>query len=272
MPTYYHPFDLTTQKFTFTSTSTAPNGFTITDFSDDSRGTPRQADWDDLENFSDSDIDGFASALDLSGEVFLGWTSFNDGGTFGHVNKYYRRISSTDNRAYYTKLAYGSAISNTGGYHAFSSSNTTKRFGIGSWRWSTGQRALVYFPEYKANGGHKSLSINNSIYVGWSDSNNRFESQDGDITLSHDGSTWKINMYSSISSGTLSSNNVPSYVDPASSDIDWANGHSIQQGITHANSVVEYGSEKALKWLQDQENGIGSQATKEFLINLGYSL
>lgn len=243
MATYYYPFDITTQKFTFTNTSTAPNGFTITDFSNDSRGTPRQADWDDLENFTDSDIDVFASVLGLSGEVFLGWTSFSDGGTSGHINKYYRRLSLFDNRAYYTKLAYGSAISNSGGYHAFSSSNTTKRFGIGSWRWSTGQSALVYFPDYKANGGHSSLIINNSTSVTWSDANNRFQSSDGNTTLSHNGTTWVGNVEGTSSTSTLNSSNVGDHVDPVSSDIDWTNNLSVSlpssgaQGDPHINPL-----------------------------------
>jgi len=242
MATYYYKFALTSGRQAFSSTDSVPDsGWDLSEFNGDSRGTPRVADWSDLTSFNASQFDVMAEVFGFTANSPLGWMSWEDSNQSGHANKYYRDL--TANRAYYSVMSIGSNYS--GGWHNTKSisSSPIRKFHVGSWYFTAGLKVLAYFPNYKANGGHSSLIINNSTSVTWSDANNRFQSSDGNTTLSHNGTTWVGNVEGTSSTSTLNSSNVGDHVDPVSSDIDWTNNLSVSlpssgaQGDPHINPL-----------------------------------
>ena len=244
MANYYYQFDLTQNSFENT-TITGRSSYDISEFNGDSRGTARVARWSDISSFSVSDLNAMITSLSadhnyiihtyqqLSGSSSygnnIGWISFS--GSF-------HKFQNSSYRHYYA------STSDIGGWHnsLTLSSSPKKELNLGSWHGS--QRALVYFPNYEANGGHSALIINNSISVTWSSSNSRFQSSDSSTTLSHNGTTWVINNNGTSSTASLNSSNVGSYVDPASSDIVWQNNSSVTtpsagaQGDPHINPIL----------------------------------
>mgnify|MGYP006983835612 CR=1 FL=1 len=242
MAIYYYKFQKTEATWTFTNSSqVSEDGWDISEFDGDPRGTARVADWSDLSSFDENDYDALKEVFGITENTGLGWTSFDGDTQRTSGNKYYK-ASFNNNRAYYSVISVGTDYS--GGYQQTNSisSNPIKNLKIGSWRFAN-YPALVYFPNYKANGGHSTLIINGSISVNWSDANNRFQSSDGNTTLSHNGTTWVGDAEGTSSTSTLNGSNVKYYVDPVSSDIDWTNSLSVSlpsssaQGDPHINPL-----------------------------------
>lgn len=239
MPTYYYQFDLTASVADVNSSMTISDseGYDVSEFNNDSRGTPRVADWGDLPN-SESQYDIFTNVLNLS-DNSSGFISWNDRtSTYQNGSKYYW-VQSGNSRFFYFMVN-----QSQGAVHATRSFSTSpvKKLTVASWY--NDRKVLVYFPNYEANGGHSALIINNSISVTWSSSNSRFQSSDSSTTLSHNGTTWVINNNGTSSTASLNSSNVGSYVDPASSDIVWQNNSSVTtpsagaQGDPHINPIL----------------------------------
>lgn len=221
--TNYYQFDRTASNFNFTSTTTIPtDGYDLSEFNNDSRGTPRVADWTDFSSFSQSQFDALIDVFGISSSQSVGYFSWDGDPNRSSGNKYYRDLIS--NRAYYLGVSYTTDL--TGGWHATNTISTTPiyKLHVGSWQ---GERPIiVYFPDYQPNGGHDSLSVN-STTTSWDSTNNRFSSADNTVTLSHNGSTWVINDNDVTSTGTINSQDVPSYVDPTSTDIVWQNSSTV---------------------------------------------
>ena len=241
MATYYYQFDRTSSNFNFTTTTTIPDdGYDLSEFNGDSRGTPRVADWSDFSSFNLSQFNKLVDSFGLTSNSSLGYFSWDGDPSRVNGNKYYRDLSS--NRAYYLGMSLGSDY--TGGWHSTNtiSSSPIKKLHVGSWRGA--RPVLVYFPNYQANGGHSTLIINNSITTTWDSANQQFSSSGGSTTLSHNGTTWVINNNGTSSTSTLNSSNVGSHVDPASSDIVWQNESSVTipsagaQGDPHINPIL----------------------------------
>lgn len=226
MPTYYYQFDRTDEKVAFSASSTVSNeGHDISVFDGDPRGTARVADWSDFSSFNQTQFDALVEAFELPTPYnsSLGWCSYD--GHAGQVNKYHKRTG----RVYFFGVSWTEYYS--GGWDSNNdiTSSPMRRLHVGNW--SGNKPIMVYFPNYKANGGHDSLVLNNVAIAYWNNANNRFESTDGLSTLTHDGTTWAIDINGSISLASLDGNNVPSYIDPLSSDIVWQNGSSINLPI-----------------------------------------
>ena len=230
MPTYYYPFDLTSTTRSFAGTDTVPSsGWDISEFANDSRGTPKVADWSHIKSFDASEFDAFAEVLGFTESVGIGWTSYSsdpirpsDSG-----NKYYRDLSG-NNRAYYSRISIDNDSSSNSGFTVQTITTSPLRaFKIGSWYFPNGLKVLVYFPDYEANGGHSTLVVNNTTTT-WDSTNERFASSDNNTLLRHDGSTWIIDQNGNTSSASYDSTDVPDYIDPASSDLTWQNDSSVE--------------------------------------------
>lgn len=67
MPTYNYKFDLTSSNVSLSSTDTVSNdGYDLSEFNGDSRGTPRVADWSDLSSMNEAEFDLFTKVLDIA--------------------------------------------------------------------------------------------------------------------------------------------------------------------------------------------------------------
>lgn len=223
MPTYYYQFDLTQQTFAVASTNgTVPaSGYDVSEFDNDSRGDVRVADWSDLSSFGANDFDAFAEVLGYTSSARMGWISYES-----HTPKINKFLKATS-RAFYGTIGMGVAdYDPTGGYHATNTITTDplRKLKVGSW--SGTSKALVYFPDYEANGGHDTLVVNGTTTT-WISTNNRFESTDSNVLLSHDGSTWIISDNGNTSTSSYDNDDVGSYVDPASTDLVWQNSSSV---------------------------------------------
>ena len=106
MSTY--SFDITTNTITF-GIASQPQDSTyssvLSEFDDDSRGTARLADWNDLKDMTAAQFDSMVEDLSLGNEWrdivgYISWedSTFLDAGESG--NKYYRDPSSGSNVAY----------------------------------------------------------------------------------------------------------------------------------------------------------------------------
>lgn len=236
MPTYYYQFAITSSPVDVEPITNLQSHDIGTEFNNDSRGTARVADWSELPT-TESAYDIFVEVLALSNDSNA-LVSWNDS-TYSNGSKWYWVQNGSSNRFFYF-------INNNTNANAFLHGNISitngKKLSLGSW--TSDRRALVYFPNYQANGGHSALIINNSISVTWNSSNSRFQSFDSSTTLSHNGTTWVINNNGTSSTASLNSSNIGSYVDPASSDIVWQNNSSVTtpsagaQGDPHINPIL----------------------------------
>lgn len=236
MATYYYQFALTSSTINTQPISNSES-YDISEFNNDSRGTARVADWSDLPT-SESAYDIFVEVLGLSNDSngLVSWD--NRASSYQNGSKWYW-VSNSRNRFFY----FINNNTNTGAaLHQNTSIASGKKLSLGSW--SGNRRALVYFPNYQANGGHSTLVINNSITTTWDSTNKQFSSSGGSTTLSHNGTTWAINNNGTTSTASLNSSNVGSHVDPASSDIVWQNDSSATipsagaQGDPHINPIL----------------------------------
>jgi hypothetical protein len=222
MPTYYYQFDRTDESVAFTTSSTVSNdGHDISEFNGDSRGAARIADWSDFSSFDEPQFDALVEVFEIPTPYSASLGFFSYDGHAGQANKYYKSTG----RAYFLGMSWTAYYS--GGWHSNNVITATpmRRLHVGSWHGT--RPIIVYFPDYKANGGHDSLLINNSTTTTWSDSNNRFQSTDSSTTLTHNGSTWVIYDGVTTSEASLNSSDVASYIDPVSSDLTWQNGSSV---------------------------------------------
>ena len=227
---YHYKFDLTTSKFTFTSNSTisASSGYDLSDFSSDVRGTARIADWNDLSSLGSDDFNAFLDVFNISSSASLGWCSDEDDNSRTQGNKYFKNGQPhSANRAYYAVLSLNTQYS--GGFSSSRtkvfSSNPVKNIKVGSWYFSSGISALVYFENYKKNGGNDCVKVNSET-LNWSDSNQRFENSDSSYTLKHQNGNWEGTADTSSFSSSLNSEDVPYWVDPLSSSISWTDSFS----------------------------------------------
>lgn len=230
MPRYSYKFDLTQSTFTLPSSngSVSSSGWDISEFDNDPRGTARHADWSDLGTMLASDFDDLALTLGFTSPAILGWISYSSYSP--KINNFLRSTS----RAFYATIGVGGDYDTSGGYHntRLITSNPYRNLKVGSFYTTT--RALVYFSNYQANGGHSTLIVNNNKIVNWVSSNNRFESADGNVLLFHNASTWVINDNGTQSTASYDSSDVESYVDPSSVDLVWQNSASVETPSTYA--------------------------------------
>jgi hypothetical protein len=155
MITYYYQFDLTSSSISIpTSGSVSDEGYDLTEFNADSRGTPRVADWSDISSMTEAEYDIFLEALGLDNvdqTFFVSWNS---------------RSSSYQNRNQY--WWYGNSIarpfwarinpSSPGGWHQQNNITSEKEIVLGSWS-PASLRSLVFFPDYEANGGRQTMTV-----------------------------------------------------------------------------------------------------------------
>lgn len=248
MTNYYYKFALTTDYYTYDGNSAiALDHYDLSEFSGDSRGTARVADWSDLSSLGITDHQALKDVLNITSSRAIGWCS-DQNYSVNAGNKFYR-ATSPKYRGYYSAISIGSDYGS--GYHRINSisSSPFRNIKVGSWYFpppSSGLRVLVYFPNYQANGGHGTLIINGSITTTWDSTNKQFSSTDGNTTLSHNGSTWVIDLNNgSPLASSLNSSNVPYYVDPTSSSITWQGTNTSvsvpstgAQGDPHINPIL----------------------------------
>ena len=240
MPTYYYNYDLTSSTVTICSNdSHSYDSWDISEFSNDSRGTPRIADWSDLSGFSASDFDIFAEALNYTSSAKIGLVSHDNYSP--KINKYWQ----TTGRVFYATIGMGDEdYDPNGGYLNTNSisSDPLRILKVGSWHGTS--KVLVYFPDYEANGGHETLVVNNNTIVSWVSENHRFESSDGNVTLFVNSTSWIIDDNGTQSIATYNGSNIKHHVDPASSDLTWSNGGSVTipsagiLGDPHINPIL----------------------------------
>ena len=160
MPTYYYQFDLTSSRTSIgTSDSVPDSGYDISEFNGDSRGTARVADWSDLSSMSESEYDIFLEVLGLTSNstFFVSWDERTS--TYQNRNKYY--WYSSRSRPFWARIS----PTSSGGWHQTHLidgslyAEGSKNFVLGSWS-PANMQALVFFPNYEANGGHQTLTIN----------------------------------------------------------------------------------------------------------------
>jgi hypothetical protein len=157
MPTYHYQFDLTSSTTSIGASDTVPDeGYDLSEFNGDSRGTARVADWTDLDSMSESEYDIFLEVLGLSSNSTCFVSSVDNPVT---ENGYYWN-DGIRNRPYWTRIS----PSSSGGWHdthiitGTLYNSSSKNLVLGSWPATL--KALVFFPNYKANGGHETLTIN----------------------------------------------------------------------------------------------------------------
>ena len=158
MGQYHYKFDLTTGTVALGTTDTVPNeGYDLSEFDGDSRGTPRVADWSDVENMTEAQFDLFRDALEIvpNSSFYVSWTGHP---TYYAGNDYYRETNP--NRPFWIRVQ----PLREGGWHEenvitynlyeFGSKNIV----LGSWS-PADMKVLVYFTGWEPNGGHESINI-----------------------------------------------------------------------------------------------------------------
>ena len=160
MPTYHYQFDLTSSSTSIgTSDSVSDSGYDISEFNGDSRGTARVADWSDLSSMNSSEYDVFCKVLGVSANstFFVSWDDRTS--SYQNRNKYY--WYSSRSRPFWARIS----PTDPGGWHQTNLINGSlygfgaENFVLGSWS-PANLKALVYFPDWKPNGGHETLTIN----------------------------------------------------------------------------------------------------------------
>ena len=154
MATYYYQFDLTTSSTSIATDGTVSNdGYDISEFDGDSRGDARVADWSDLSSMNETEYDIFLEVLGLvaNSTFYVSWDARTS--SFQNRNKYYWQQSIA--RPFWARLSPTSA----GGWHQTNTITGSKKIVLGSWS-PANLKALVFFPDYVANGGRETLKIN----------------------------------------------------------------------------------------------------------------
>ena len=160
MPTYYYQFDLTTSSTSIATDGTvSDDGYDISEFDGDSRGTARVADWSDLSSMNETEYDIFLEVLSLvaNSTFYVSWDG--RGASYQNRNKYYWYNARA--RPFWARLS----PSSSGGWHQTNLIDgalygaESKNIVLGSWS-PANLKALVFFPDYVANGGHETLTIN----------------------------------------------------------------------------------------------------------------
>ena len=145
-----YKFDLTSSTVAIGASDTVPNdGYDISEFDSDSRGTGRIADWSDFSSMTESEYDTFLSELSLTANstFFVSWNS----SPYGTGNSYYWN-DGTRNRPFWVRIS----PSGSGGWHQTNIitgslyDSDSKNFVLGSWPGTL--KVLVYFPNAGAAG------------------------------------------------------------------------------------------------------------------------
>lgn len=164
MSTY--SFDITTNTITYNSTF-SDNSFDLSEFDNDSRGTPRVADWSDIASSitTQSGFDTFMDTLDLEIDntgtttncLWVGASAidtddlngFNSNVSPNPPNRYYY-VSTSGNRAFFIVPR-----TDTSGHASTDTFNDNKKISIFSAYASQNKtfRSLVYFPDNSSGSG-----------------------------------------------------------------------------------------------------------------------
>jgi hypothetical protein len=155
---FYHQFDLTASSISLGTTDTvSDDGYDLSEFDGDSRGTARVADWSDIESIGESDYDVFLEVLGLVNNSTF-YVSYNNRNGWWAGNKYY--WDSSINRPFWCRAN----PSSSGGWHDTNLitgslyQEGSKNIVLGSWS-PANLKCLVFFPSYEPNGGHESLTV-----------------------------------------------------------------------------------------------------------------
>ena len=231
MPTYYTPIARTQNSVSYNqNTDTVPSsGWDVSEYDDDSRGGPRVLDWSDIESMDEGQTDAMAASLGITTfGNYLGYISWTDT-TQSTGNKYYFETANTEiTLAYRLSFSYDQVHSISPIFDSHTLSTDPQK--VFKLKGSSGSdKVLVWFANYQANGGHSTVSVNNTNLT-WNSTNQDFVSNDGNTKLSHNGSTWVVTETSGTSAASYDGGNVTDWIDPTSSDLSWENNTTVSAG------------------------------------------
>jgi len=157
MPTYSYKFDLTSSNVSLSSTDTVSNdGYDLSEFNGDPRGTPRVADWSDLSSMNEAEFDLFTKVLDIAPDSSFLASSVNNPVS---INDYYWDTGA-ENRFFSItvcprrEVSYIDSNVITHSLYDFGSKNIIQDSVS-----SANMKVLVYFPNWEPNGGHQSITL-----------------------------------------------------------------------------------------------------------------